>query len=460
MSDLPDITGLVDQNSPHLNTQAQAITWFTSLQGFLSGLLGSTGTKLAALTSLFTSLGTSGQILTSNGSGSVPTFQNPASTATLASLFSGKGGTSGQIYTSTGVNTEPTFQSMSMPTLTSLFTGVGTTGQVWTSGGSGASSFQTLSMPTESSLFYGHGTAGQVYTSTGANAVPTFQTLALPTEASLFTGHGTTGQVYTSNGAGQIPSFQNASTATLVSLFHGLGTAGQVWTSNGVSGDASFQNATGGSNAMMYTSWGTAGQVLQSNGSGVAPSFTNLPTTPTLASLFDNQGAITQVWTSHASGNSAGFAYPAVISALSLLDSSTRTGTGVVPTDSTTPLVTEGWEVFSFYPSVTPSTHYTCLTIELSMFIVNPVAGDMITVSVFRAGVLQGYRIVYTSQNTYTGTVLFTAHMSTRTAGDGTQYFWSLRMGRNRATSDVIGINNATYANGYMVSTIQVDNKL
>ncbi|MBF0438298.1 MAG: tail fiber domain-containing protein [Magnetococcales bacterium] len=76
MTALPPIT---DYTTPSPNKQSKIKTYFTDVRAFMAGLLGTTGTVLTALQTLLGSFGTAGYVLTSTGTGTVPTFQAPAS---------------------------------------------------------------------------------------------------------------------------------------------------------------------------------------------------------------------------------------------------------------------------------------------------------------------------------------------------------------------------------------------
>ena len=245
-----------------------------------------------------TTAGTTGQVLTSNGTGIAPSFQNASSssgtvpnggtgqsTLTTHAVLIGEGtspinqvgpGTAGQLLTSNGASLDPSFQPL--PTITVAGGGTGLT-TLFAHGllvGAGTSNVVSVSP----------GTANQVLVSNGASADPTFQNL--PTITVPSGGTGTT--TLTNHGVliGQGTSAVNVSSA---------GTAGQVLTSNGASADPTFQaipipsidvahGGTGvatltshgvligqGTSAVHITSAGTAGQVLTSNGASADPTY-------------------------------------------------------------------------------------------------------------------------------------------------------------------------------------------
>ncbi len=223
------------------------------------------GTRLVT-----TAVGTAGQILTSNGVGVAPTFQNGAGTTITITGNSGGALTSGSF----------------------TFTG-GTTGLLF----SGAGTTETLT----GTLVVSNGGTG-IATATafapiiaGTTATGAFQTTA---------SAGTAGQILVSGGAAALPVWTNAGTASSISITGNSGGAltGNAFTFTGGTTGLTFSGAgstetltgtlaiaNGGTNAtsmattfgvnyfdgtrLVTTAVGTAGQVLTSNGVGVAPTF-------------------------------------------------------------------------------------------------------------------------------------------------------------------------------------------
>jgi hypothetical protein len=258
----------------------------------VNGVLIANGTSAVQVTTP----GVTGQVLTSNGPGALPTYQSaPGGTVAsggtglnnlvpLGGILIANGtnpinitatGTAGQVLTSNGVGVPPTMQnaSSSSGTVPNGGTGRATLAAHGVLIGEGTSPIN-VAIPA---------TAGQVFASNGAGVDPSFQ--ALPTVAvsgggtgatSLFAhglvvgngtspvslvSPGTTGQVLTSNGAGADPTFQPISVTV-----PGGGTGVAALTNHGV---VIGQGAV----AVHVTTPGTAGQVLTSNGGAADPTF-------------------------------------------------------------------------------------------------------------------------------------------------------------------------------------------
>ncbi len=137
-----------------------------------------------------TGVGTAGQILTSNGAGSLPTWQTGASTS--ISITGDSGGTiTGSSFIFTGGTTGLTFSGSG--TTESL---IGTVNVAH--GGTGDTSFTAYSLIAGGTTstgplqnISGVGTSGQFLTSNGASALPTWQTA--PASSIMFSGDtGTT----------------------------------------------------------------------------------------------------------------------------------------------------------------------------------------------------------------------------------------------------------------------------
>lgn len=157
------------------------------------------------------SVGTSGQVLTSNGAASLPTFQSPAASSITITGDSG-GGLTGNSFTFTG----------------------GTTGLTF----AGAGSTETLG----GTLVVSNGGTGRA--SSTAYAVICGGTTSTGAQQSI-ASVGTSGQVLTSNGAGALPTFQTASTGiTTINGNSGSVTGSTVTISaNSNSGTAKFSAA-------------------------------------------------------------------------------------------------------------------------------------------------------------------------------------------------------------------------
>jgi len=165
--------------------------------------------------------GSSGQVLTSNGSGAAPTWQNAAAASSSFTTFTGSNTAS--------VNTITTAASTTPPT-TSLFITVGdnsagTPGLLLLQGGA-----STASSGTGAAVQLRGGTGGGAGSTTGGNVI-------------IRGGLGT--------GAGGAVVFSTAPTTTDVERFR-------------ITKDGEWQLATVG---------GTSGQVLTSNGAGTAPTW-------------------------------------------------------------------------------------------------------------------------------------------------------------------------------------------
>lgn len=184
------------------------------------GTAGQVVYQSAPSTTAFTGPGTSGQVLTSNGA-AAPTYQNvslatnasnlssgtagqiPYQTAPGLTAFAGPGST-GQYLTSNGTGA-PTYTTLvTAPTANSI--AAGAANQVL---------YQSASSTT---AFAGPGTSGQILTANGSG-VPTFQTLTVVPRATNISG-GTVGQI----------PYQSAVDTT---AFVGPGTSGQFLRSNG-----------------------------------------------------------------------------------------------------------------------------------------------------------------------------------------------------------------------------------
>jgi hypothetical protein len=217
-------------------------------------------------------VGSSGNVLTSNGAGALPTFQSPAASSITITGDSG-GGLTGNSFTFTGGTTGLTFAGAgSTETLGGTL--------VVSNGGTGRASSTayavicggTTSTGAQQSIA-GVGTSGQVLTSNGAGALPTFQ--AAGSSSITITGDsggGLTGNSFTFTGGTTGLTFAGSgSTETL---------GGTLVVSNGGTGVASttaYAVLCGGTTStgalQSIAGVGTSGQVLTSNGAGALPTF-------------------------------------------------------------------------------------------------------------------------------------------------------------------------------------------
>ncbi len=256
------------------------------------------------------SAGTSGQVLTSAGAGATPTWTTvatlPTGTATDNTLrWNGtawvetsnvKSSAAGLLTTNAGVNLAGTSSPLQVGA------SAGTTGQVLTSAGAGATptwtSIATLptGTATDNTLRW-NGTswietsnvkssaAGLLTTNAGVNLAGTSSPLQVGGSA------GTSGQVLTSAGIGATPTW--ASVATLptgTATDNTLRWNGTAWVENAnvkesavglVTTNAGINLAGTSSPVQVGGSAGTSGQVLTSAGAGSTPTWTSVATLPT-----------------------------------------------------------------------------------------------------------------------------------------------------------------------------------
>src|SRR3954462_4283074 len=186
-------------------------TWHGTAVGVIYGGTGDTsftaysvlcgGTTSTAALQNVSGVGTSGQVLTSNGAGALPTGQ-AAGSGTVTSVS----GTSGQIDVATGTTTPVISISASYVGQASITT-LGTVA-------SGIWHGTTIAVP------YG-GPGDASFTAYSVLCGGTTSTGALQNVS----GVGTTGQVLTSNGVSALPTWQDAGSGTVTSV---SGTAGQI----------------------------------------------------------------------------------------------------------------------------------------------------------------------------------------------------------------------------------------
>ncbi len=299
-----------------------AQTW-TFLNGLFyppSGTLTSNGViyQNAAGYLYSTTAGTAGQVLTSNGSGSPPTFQAGGG---------GGGGitgaTSGQIVVATGATTGTSYSGLAYDSGTTVLT----VANIYplTDGTSilGGSAHRWNSVTTSNGITIGPSAnlaaigpfhsgsingfqfvenSSSAYTFKMAGGLFYLPTGTITSGAVLYndaagyvfgTGPGTSGQVLTSNGAGVAPTFQSVTgTGTVTSITSGTGitlspstitTTGSVSltvpvvVSSGGTGATTLTNhgvvLGQGTSAVHITSAGTSGQVLISGGSSADPNW-------------------------------------------------------------------------------------------------------------------------------------------------------------------------------------------
>lgn len=193
--------------------------------------------------------GTAGQVLTSAGSGSTPTWQDASTVATSATTATNLAGG--------GVGYVP-YQSASG---TTLFVNAGTSGYVLTSAGSGAA-------PTWAAPASGPAAAGSLTGTTLASTVVTSSLTSVGTLANLTVTNTITGSVSGSaatattatniagGAAGSVPYQTSSGTTTLLAK----GTDGQVLTlASGVPTWAAASGGGGGASLSTSNNW-TAGQ--------------------------------------------------------------------------------------------------------------------------------------------------------------------------------------------------------
>ncbi len=258
-------------------------------------------------------IGTSGQVLTSNGASSLPTWQSLPATGTVTSVS----GTAGQIDVASGTTT-PVISidsgyvgQTSITTLGTITTGTwnGTTVTV-SHGGTGNNTFTAYSVlcagTTSTGIFQnvvGTGTSGQVLTSTGASSLPTWQTVT--GTGTVTSVSGTSGQIDVATGtttpvisidAGYVGQTSITTlgtvttgtwTGTTITVPHG-GTGNTTFTAYslicaGTTATGTFQNVSG---------VGTSGQVLTSNGASFLPTWQTLPVSGTVTSVSGTAGQI------------------------------------------------------------------------------------------------------------------------------------------------------------------------
>lgn len=242
-------------------------------------------------------LGSAGQVLTSNGPGTLPTWQSSGGGGGSVISVSG---TAGRI-TSTGgttpvIDIDPTYVGQNtITTLGTVNTGTWNGTPVTVPfGGTGDSSFTAYSLicagTTNTGNFQnvvGLGVLGQVLTSQGAGSLPIWTSITGGTVSSV---SGTAGQITVVNGSTTpvvsiaITYAGQTSITTLGTITTGVWNGSAVDVAHGGTGDISFapyQIICGGttSTAALQTvaGVGTTGQVLTSQGAGALPIWSALP---------------------------------------------------------------------------------------------------------------------------------------------------------------------------------------
>jgi hypothetical protein len=271
------------------------------------------GTRLVT-----TATGTSGQVLTSNGAGVAPTYQNVSASGAVTSVNAGNnititGTATAPIVNVSGTTNHAVQVGNSTNSLTSL--SVGTNGQVLLGATSADPAFITptagtgLSITTNATtLQYALSTPVSIANG-GTNATSmatTDGTVIFDGTRLVTTATGTSGQVLTSNGAGVAPTYQTAA-ASSISITGDSGGAltGNSFTFTGGTTGLTFAGAgstetlggtlvvsNGGTGITSATAYavlcggttstgafqsiagvGTSGQILTSNGAGALPTF-------------------------------------------------------------------------------------------------------------------------------------------------------------------------------------------
>jgi len=206
--------------------------------------------------------GTSGQVLTSTGASTAPTFQ-----ALPTPYISASGVASGTIDMNTnsisnGGTISATTLSSTSTTASSLNAASGAL-TIGTSTGTSTTigkSAQTTNLQGNVQINGSSGTSGQVLTSTGASTAPTFQ--ALPTPYISASGVASGSISMNANAITVCPSIDSASSLALGTL---------TGTSTFIGKSAQITNLAG--NITINGAAGTSGQVLTSAGSGSPPTW-------------------------------------------------------------------------------------------------------------------------------------------------------------------------------------------
>jgi hypothetical protein len=259
------------------------------------------GTTATGIFQNVTGVGTTGQVLTSNGASTLPSWQTVTGTGTVTNVT----GTAGQISVATGTTTpvisiDATYVGQtSITTLGTIATGTwnGTTITV-PHGGTGNTTFTAYSLicagTTATGIFQnvtGVGTTGQVLTSNGASALPSWQ--ALPATGTVTSVTGTAGQISVATGT-TTPVISIDATYVGQTSITTLGTiATGTWNGTtiivphggtGLSTTIPYSIICGGTtttgNLQSVATLGTAGQILTSTGASSLPVWSSSVGTP------------------------------------------------------------------------------------------------------------------------------------------------------------------------------------
>jgi hypothetical protein len=276
-----NLTGTASGNAPSIHTHGNITN--AGAIGMAANLpvVTTTGGLLTTL-----SAGTAGQVLTSNGGTSAPSFQSLAATSTNATNLAG--GSAGTVP----------YQSASG---TTAMLAVGTTGQVLTSNGASAPSWASVAISNIDNADIATNaaiadtklaqitTAGKVANSATTATNANTGSAIVARDASGNFSAGTITANLTGTASGNAPSIHTHGNIT---------NAGAI----GMAANLPVVTTTGG--LLTTLSAGTAGQVLTSNGGTSAPSFQSLAATSTNATNLAGGSAGTVPYQS-ASGTTA-----------------------------------------------------------------------------------------------------------------------------------------------------------
>ena len=262
------------------------------------------GTTSTAPVQPLASVGSAGQVLTSNGAAALPTFQSIPTAVTSVS------GTTNRI-TSTGGTTPVIDIDMgyigqsSLTTLGTITTGVWNATTIDVShGGTGDASLTAYSLLCGGTTSTGAvqsvasvGSSGQILTSNGAGALPTFQTATTP----VTSVSGTSNRITSTGGTTPVIDISasyvgQSSITTLGTIGTGVWNGTAVDVAHGGSGDTShtaYSVLCGGTTStaavQSVASVGTTGQVLTSTGASSLPTFqtpaSSIPAPPNATGL-------------------------------------------------------------------------------------------------------------------------------------------------------------------------------
>lgn len=310
--DTLDLTTPLIESSGGTGQTSLTLVTVGKASNLVAGTTGEIPVQTAANTTSFLDPSTSGKVLTSNGVGVLPSFQTVVAPAAVGNLANGAAGevpvqtapsttsfispsTSGNVLTSNGVGVLPSYQTI--PTQTTVAN--------LASGATGEIPFQTAASTTS---FLSPSTVGKVLTSNGVGIAPSFQTIPTPTTVSnlaggavgdiatqsganttTFLSPGASGTVVTSTGPTTAPVYSaipatNLATGVTGTLGVGNGGTGQtnlasvqvgtattaVNLNAGLTGQVPYQT---GASTTGFIPLQSAGTVLTSNGVGAQPTF-------------------------------------------------------------------------------------------------------------------------------------------------------------------------------------------